>query len=173
MFLKTRRCRTQSPKHYETLGEVEEAGPEAAFSGSQDLSPPLPCNMAILVWEPWLHVYPSLTPQLFTPCGLRLLPGTHPGSPDSTGTQVSHRSTSHPHSVDWACSPALTLAVGTRALGTELKHKGSFRSLLRSRAAKVKDKGSSPGLEPGQDQLLFSVWNSSWLQSSFSVGFSP
>lgn len=38
------------------------------------------------------------------------------------------------------------------------EHKGSLRSLRQSRAAKDKDKGNSPGLEPGQDRLLiFSV----------------
>lgn len=57
-------------------------------------------------------------------------------------------------------------------LGTELAQR-FFQVPSRSQAAKVKDKGKSPGLEPGQDLLLFSVWNSSWLRSSFSVGFSP
>lgn len=104
-------------------------------------------------------------------------------NPDSTCIQVSHRSTSH--HVGCVCSLALTLAALTphvpkshTALHTmwtvsapwhspwpwgpehwaQSEHKGSLRSLRRSRATKVKDKGSSPGLEPGQDRLLiFSV----------------
>lgn len=101
-------------------------------------------------------------------------------NPDSTCIQVSHRSTSH--RVGCVCSLALTLAALTphvpkshTALHTmwtvyapwhspwpwgpehwaQSEHKGSLRSLHRSRATKVKDKGSSPGLEPGQDRASY------------------
>lgn len=57
----------QSPKTVKDLGEMREVGPRAVFADAHSLPLPLPCNMVVLIWEPYMQ--PSFTENL-TLCGV-------------------------------------------------------------------------------------------------------